>query len=422
MTLQAKEKLSQIQTLDVLHEFVNELSPKIGEYGGRRYTYKKLRGSICYNDLLRKANVVFKKSLQNGKVDYQDIDKGKMILQSIENRRLKANEELAQNSSTLIKVMTAVKSFFGCLLFNRKDVLKSLSSLAFPLVFDLEKGVGIEGLSLAYYKENIDNLDPTGSVRRVYTYLAKTLAEMDLNKPQGNFFWSSFYFTCGFLHDASPLTVVGSPIFRFESGQKNLISQPVICIDGKHQMFDSKDLILEGLKPILEVMKNLNQEGIRLFLPIPLAPRFAVPHGVLMVVEAVKDDAAKITMIDPFGEKNFYRNLENACVQAAKNVFPSPKTTVVHNKVVQQSDGLTCGVNQIENVRVLLKVDNIQDYVGRGRLPKRSREENLQNFKSYIEFGKKFYEANGSVDIKNVTGIAVTVPDLEYIPKFEIYS
>lgn len=276
-----------------------------------------------------------------------------------------------------------------------------------------------EDLSLAFYINNIGKLDPQGTQRKVYTYLAKETAKMDPKIPYGMHYWTNFYLTCGFLDKAVPFTASGEPILKINN-RMNVIYQVITSVKNNEIVtFDNEHAISEAIKPICETMQNCYTENMRIFLPILLQPKGRVGHGALMVIEGISRKKAKITLIDPFGDNSSYRRLGDAYVQAAKSVFSSPETTTLHNTVKQQTDGKTCTIHQIENIRVLLEVDNIQDHVRKGKLPKRSEKENLENFKSYIEFAKSFCNANSSVDVTNVEKLAIDPDNLQYYLLFD---
>lgn len=120
---------------------------------------------------------------------------------------------------------------------------------------------------------------------------------------------------------------------------------------------------------------------------IPFAYKYPIPHGMLIVIEPSKTnpEAARITLVDSLGDSNSYRDTLLGFSKQLQTLFPSDETTVVCNKVRQQRDGLTCGFHVLENILLLAKQENAQEFVQNGELPKRSKKDISKRLQKYIQ-------------------------------------
>ena len=80
---------------------------------------------------------------------------------------------------------------------------------------------------------------------------------------------------------------------------------------------------------------------------------------------------------------------KNKILQIAQDVFP--KGIAKENPVIQQSDGWSCGMQAIENIEVLSSpiINDIQNFVVSGRLPKRAEDVMKSIFnEKYVEYAQ----------------------------------
>lgn len=120
-----------------------------------------------------------------------------------------------------------------------------------------------------------------------------------------------------------------------------------------------------------------------------------VPHALLIVAEISSEDEtqAHITLIDSLGNSSMYKDAINRLAETTKRHFSSNKTTIVKNPVSQQSDGRTCGFQQLENILLLIKQPDIQQFVAQGNLPVRSENKMKKRLKFYGEKAQEVLES-----------------------------
>jgi hypothetical protein len=192
--------------------------------------------------------------------------------------------------------------------------------------------------------------------REVFSYL---VTQLFLNKPLGIF-----------------ASLINGP--HFELHNSNQFKTLILPINGAEDQTGCKREGAAWANFIVQFNANRIAQGMtpqtKVFLP------FVVPgevrHAILGVVEYNPENPSKanITIIDPFGKNSSYRNNSEAFAEGIKSVFSSPDSKVVFNEVVQQTDGITCGFQQVLNIKDLGKKPDIQNFVEKKGLPARPIE------------------------------------------------
>lgn len=141
----------------------------------------------------------------------------------------------------------------------------------------------------------------------------------------------------------------------------------------------------------VEYLLNLNQfrqeHGVipisKLF--IPFVCEGAVAHGILAVIEIDPNKNVNITVINSMGENTSYRSGEEKLVTSIKQAFPPPYKIleVVHNKIRQQTDGLSCGFQQLRNIQECQGLDSVYEHVRAGKLCTEKRD--LHSMEQWFE-------------------------------------
>lgn len=123
----------------------------------------------------------------------------------------------------------------------------------------------------------------------------------------------------------------------------------------------------------------------KIFIPIIAEPPWSLSHGILLVIEPLKERGeANITIINSFGWGGQYQDYADALLP----LFPSSQIT--QNHVCQQEDGWSCGWQVLENIDLLSQVDNVQQFTVNNSLPVRSSAEMQTIFdQTYKEYARK---------------------------------
>jgi len=147
----------------------------------------------------------------------------------------------------------------------------------------------------------------------------------------------------------------------------------------KGEGFDEKSL-RDILASFIEEIKRKTIP--KLFISTAAEPKNGIPHALLLVIEPQPQDFthARITLIDSFGSNTGYRAFKKKLEKISCQSFPSPNTTFVHNPVLQQMNGWSCGWHMLANVELLSKQPNVQEFVINKCLPK----PNIERFRRRV--------------------------------------
>ena len=119
----ASEVLKGCNDVNSLLKFVKSLNPQIGTWGGRRFTNeKKEGGSICINDVILRLNTLYP-ILPKTENDQKNVES---LITEIQSKNKQA-DSLRDNSSLLMRILTAIKSWFASFSVNRNHILSDLS-------------------------------------------------------------------------------------------------------------------------------------------------------------------------------------------------------------------------------------------------------------------------------------------------------
>jgi len=125
MTLPLKDQINACKNIHQLNEIVNKLQVNdIKTRGGRRFSVPGEKGTVALNDIVKKIGEVFdaKETLpEYNEVTRKTIEKIREI-NAISNLNLKDKLPLS-----FPRILTAIRSFFGNLGFNRNKVLDNIS-------------------------------------------------------------------------------------------------------------------------------------------------------------------------------------------------------------------------------------------------------------------------------------------------------
>lgn len=196
MILNCHQKLGRVNSLENLNVFLENLDPMIGRFGGRRFVSRKTakEGSICYNDLIKKTDEIFKKFKENNNPPIYG-DNSKVNLQEKQIlKKLKHLNDSANNikCSILIRLITKIKSLWGKLFIDRVFILRSLETVAYN--GELRKVTPKEVLAL-----NLENPNPKYKLLRL-DELKKTKLFPDKKLHLDN---ATYYFSKLFSFDPS---------------------------------------------------------------------------------------------------------------------------------------------------------------------------------------------------------------------------
>lgn len=123
--------------LEKLPGFVEHLEPVIGKAGGRRFIEyplgeqnSSLQGTVSMNDVVKRLDIVWKDlSKGTNALDRQSVEAVLNTVTKIQEKDNEANVKLKEKN-ILIRLFTAIRSFFGNIGFNRKDILESIEKAA----------------------------------------------------------------------------------------------------------------------------------------------------------------------------------------------------------------------------------------------------------------------------------------------------
>jgi len=170
------------------------------------------------------------------------------------------------------------------------------------------------------------------------------------------------------------------------------------CISFKIPSDRHKEKMLYGLlanpedgcaavKYLLNENEHRKKQGIVPFSKIilPYVCEGVVFHGILTVIEIDNNQNVNITVIDPLGKNTSYRSRADKFVDSIKGAFPLSYTMseVVHNKIRQQTDGHSCGFQQVKNIEYCLGLDNIYEHVKAEKLSVEKRD--LHSLEQWLE-------------------------------------
>lgn len=164
-------------TLDEFKDFLINLKPVIGQYGGRYYKIDVEDTKFTLNDIVR----AFEKMIQNSS---QPIDNKKIrsVIKEIRNLDQNAQNQL-EKTDLIIKIATYVRQFFGNFFFDRNKVLlgvqfpnqKLATSVGNYRLVPLEGEVG----SVACRVRGISaNFIPTVSENGPVEFLSRTIPRL----------------------------------------------------------------------------------------------------------------------------------------------------------------------------------------------------------------------------------------------------
>lgn len=127
-----------------------------------------------------------------------------------------------------------------------------------------------------------------------------------------------------------------------------------------------------------ELRAHPNKRPAKIFIPYALKIPGKTNHVVFLVVEpdANIPRKANITMINTLGNSpaNSYLKEERLILEAAKSIYNRPETKIGRNTKVAFS-GSNCGIDCIENIRLLANVKDVQGYISENKLPRRDQAE-----------------------------------------------
>ena len=143
-----------------------------------------------------------------------------------------------------------------------------------------------------------------------------------------------------------------------------------------------KNATLEGTRALTNLLENElrahpDKRPAKVFVPYSLNIPGKTNHVVFLVIEPDTNDLRKanITMINTLGNSgvNSYLQEENLILEAAKSIYNSRETKTVKNQKATFS-GPYCGIDCIENIRLLASVNDVQEYIRENKLPKRNQD------------------------------------------------
>lgn len=115
-----------------LYEFLEHLDPVIGRIGGRRFIVQKplLPGTLSMNDIVQRLETIWKDlSKRTQALDQNSVEAILSTITKIHEKDKEASEKL-NKKNFLIRIFTAIRSFFGNMRFNRKEILASIEKAA----------------------------------------------------------------------------------------------------------------------------------------------------------------------------------------------------------------------------------------------------------------------------------------------------
>lgn len=124
------ERLKQCDSAESVKNFTEQLTCKIGIFGGRRFYMQNQAGSVCLNDVVKRLQEIFEAYQKTS----EDDDLQKKVDETLEfsssAKKLEyldsnANKKL-EESSIFQRIFTAVKQWFGNWGYNRKKVLDGM--------------------------------------------------------------------------------------------------------------------------------------------------------------------------------------------------------------------------------------------------------------------------------------------------------
>lgn len=136
---------------------------------------------------------------------------------------------------------------------------------------------------------------------------------------------------------------------------------------------------LEALKKMLNNLIENPQHSIpsKVIIPLDLNTPGKVDHTVIAVIEPDPSNARKanITMVNFHGNGlSSNHEEEHIILNTIKQVYNDPQTKAIRNEKATFTGGY-CGIDAVENVRLLTKVPDVHEFIKQGKLPSRSSQE-----------------------------------------------
>lgn len=180
--------------------------------------------------------------------------------------------------------------------------------------------------------------------------------------------------------------------FILDPGQKNQKARSYISYSGSSPednpasnriafresfpLYNADKPYFDQFLPFLRSEIKKHPTGMRpkkIFIPIVFNNPSKIGHLVLLVIEPDPGDEKKanVTFINTWGTVSPYQFEEKLVEDAVRKAYPG--CTYVSNKDRLWS-GPFCGIDVVENARLLADVDNVQEFVAAGKLPKRDKK------------------------------------------------
>lgn len=161
--------------------------------------------------------------------------------------------------------------------------------------------------------------------------------------------------------------------------------------------YNDSQLYIKELAPFLkkEIAQNLaGMRPAKIFIPIIFNSPNNTPHIVLLVIEPDQEDVTKanITLVNTWGKNITYKNEEDLIKDEAFKAYPN--CSFAKNKI-QTYQGPYCGIDVIENARLLANVDDVQAFIVEGKLPSRNKKEIVQYTHAHAEQMERMLKALG---------------------------
>lgn len=144
------------------------------------------------------------------------------------------------------------------------------------------------------------------------------------------------------------------------------------------------------LKNIFAQIKTSNKKlPGRIFIPFQAVPSSGRKHAMLLVIENPSSGKPRIGVLNTLGKT--YLGSTQAVADAAAQTFGYPESRkIVSIPGITQTDGYSCGLHAIENLRLLAKERQPLSAVEARKLPTRNTPEIKQAFESHQARYQKF--------------------------------
>jgi hypothetical protein len=132
-------------------------------------------------------------------------------------------------------------------------------------------------------------------------------------------------------------------------------------------------LYIDQLIPILKDSHPVGMRPAKILFPVVFNSPNKTNHAVLLVIEPDQKNETKanITLVNTWGKNTAYKEEEDLIENAVSKAYPN--CSFVKNKVRTYS-GPYCGIDVIENARLLANVNDVQKFIAENRLPSRDKK------------------------------------------------